>query len=100
MTKLTVRLPERVATQLRERSEADGLSLNETLVRALERGLGRASPDEADEDEWWRGLGDFIQRPPLKKHDPARLDQLREGLDPGKGSIMDDLDWTRSDRYE
>ena len=96
MTKLTVRLPERVAARLRERSETEGLSLNETLVRAVERGLDQ--PPANEDDEWWRELGDLIERPPLKKHDPARLDRMLNGIDKGKGSILDDLDWTRGDR--
>jgi hypothetical protein len=94
VAKMTIRLPERVAAQLRERSNANGLSLNETTVRAIERGLGQG---DAPDEEWWRGLGDLVERPPLKKYDPDEFDRLRRGLSPGPGSILDDLDWIRGD---
>jgi hypothetical protein len=95
VTKLTVRIPERVAARLRERSTADGHSLNETLVRALERGLDQPA---GEDDEWWRDLGDLIERPVEQRVDPEEIDRLTRGLHHGRGSILDDLDWTRGER--
>ncbi len=97
-TKLTVRLPERVVEKLRARSEADGLSLNETVVRALEHGLDH--PSSESEGEWWRSLGDLVARPPLQPFDPERLrwqqQQQPIGLDDARG-VMEELDWVRDD---
>lgn len=100
-TKLTVRLPEHVVKKLRARSEADGLSLNETVVRALEHGL-EYSASESDE-EWWRSLGDLVVRPPLQSFDPEsfhRLGQLRQQhtIDSHDArGVMEALDWVRGD---
>ena len=97
-SKITVRLPDHVAVRLRRRSDAAGLSLNETLVRALERGLDQPAPAGEEDDEWWRELGDLVERPPLGRHDPAEVKRLTKGLRPGRGSILEDLEWTRGER--
>jgi len=96
VTKMTVRLPDRVAGRLRDRSDADGLSINETLVRVLERGLDEPSR----EDEWWRALGDLIEKPPLGRYDPAAMRRFHATLTPSSTSILEDLDWVRGDATE
>ncbi|HEV2126664.1 MAG TPA: Arc family DNA-binding protein [Chloroflexota bacterium] len=100
-TKLTVRLPDRVVEKLRARSEADGLSLNETVVRTLEHGLEH--PSTQPEEEWWRALGDLVARPPLQPFDPESLHRLHQlwqqhpiGRERARG-VMDALEWVRSD---
>ena len=93
VTKLTLRLPEPVALRLREQSRAAGLSINETAVRALLRGLGDEAPD-AD----WRMLGDLVEVPPTRRYDPEEIDRLRGTLSPGARGIVEELDWVRGDR--
>jgi hypothetical protein len=90
-TKMTVRLPERVVERLRERSQADGVSINEAAVRALESGLGEEAPD-AD----WRVLGDLVEVPPRRRLDVEELRALRQRLRlAGAQAMMDELDWIR-----
>ena len=61
-TKMTLRLPDQVAKDLKALSASEGRSFNETAVRALQRGLGN-TPDE----EWWRAFGDLVAVPPTRK---------------------------------
>ena len=94
VTKVTLRLPDRVVKQLRQRSNANGHSLNEVAIRALERGLQQ--PD--DDDEWWRALGDLVERPPIGKFDPEAMRRFHATLPKTDTSIDDTLNWLRQDR--
>lgn len=91
-TKLTLRLPQALAEQLRAASQAEGRSLNETAVRLLMRALGEAEPDE-----WWRELGDLVEVPPRRRYDPEAMRRFHAtpvGLETARG-IMEELDWSR-----
>ena len=107
-TKLTLRLPERVAARLREQSRAEGRSINETAVRALLRGLEDEAPNarmgdtdtgmgDKASDAGWRVLGDLVEVPPTRRYDPDEMRRLHAELKPGTGSIDEDLDWIRGD---
>lgn len=97
-TKTTLRLPEAVARQLRERSAKENRSLNDTAVRALLVGLG----DDLGEDDWWRVYGDMVAIPPkrggfdIEAHNRAirglgiPIDQVR--------LLMDEFERDREDR--
>jgi hypothetical protein len=54
------------------------------------------------DEQWWLALGDLLERPPLAKFDPELFRELRRGTrytpDEVQG-FMDELDWTRSDRF-
>lgn len=89
--KMTVRLPERVVERLRERSQTDGVSINEAAVRALQSGLGEEVPDTD-----WRILGDLVEVPPRHRLDVEELRALRQRLHlTGAQAMMDELDWIR-----
>jgi hypothetical protein len=93
--KMTVRLPDALAAQLREKSRRSGRSLNEMVVGALARGL----ETDDDQTEWWRTLGDLIQQPPTRRYDPEEFARMRPKLKPGDAQgLMDELDWVRGDR--
>ena len=93
VTKLTVRLPDEVAQRLRKKSEHEGTSLNEAIVRAVCRELGGEAPDE-----WWRVLGDLVERPPAGRFDLEELRRFHAQLPPSSRSIDEDLEWIRQDR--
>jgi hypothetical protein len=93
VTKLTLRLPDDIAARLRAKTAQEGTSLNDAVVRAVRRDLG-----DEPEDEWWRTLGDLLERPPLAKFDPEALKRLHAKLPPSTRSIDEDLEWIRQDR--
>jgi hypothetical protein len=93
VTKLTLRLPDDVAARLRAKTAKEGTSLNDAVVRAVRRDLG-----DEPEDEWWRTLGDLLERPPLAKFDPEALKRFHALLPKTDTSIDDTLNWLRQDR--
>jgi hypothetical protein len=95
--KMTVRLPDALAAQLREKSRRSGHSLNATAIGALARGL------ETDDGqrEWWRALGDLVEEPPTERFDAAEFDRMRVQLEVGEAQgLMDELDWVRGGRLD
>jgi hypothetical protein len=99
-TKTTLRLPDEVARELKALSASEGRSLNDTAVRALQRGLG-TEPD----DDWWRIFGDLVAVPPTRgRFDVARMRERRNAagitltLEDARG-LLKALDETREDRF-
>ncbi len=90
--KVTLRLPRRLLTRLRERSQDEGRSLNETTVRTLERGLG-----EAHADEGWRVLGPLLEVAPTRRYNSQQVRRLRVALAPDARQLEEDLDWVRGE---
>jgi hypothetical protein len=98
VTKMTLRLPDHVAKQLREASKHNGRSINDTAVRALARALGEHGNDDGEGDEWWQTVGDLLEEPPRRKFDPAEFERTRPRLSvEDVQGYMDALDWTRGD---
>jgi hypothetical protein len=96
VTKVTLRLPDHLAKELRERGKLQGHSLNTVAITALARGLEQAPEDEPD--DWWHTLGDLLERPPLAKFDPEALARLQATLPKTDTSIDETLSWLRQDR--
>jgi hypothetical protein len=90
VAKATLTLPAQLLASLRERSQQEGLSLNETAVQAIERGLGGAAAEEG-----WRALGALVEVPPTLRYDADAMRQLRVGLGPSSHGLEEDLDWAR-----
>ncbi len=90
--KVTLRLPRHLLTRLRERSQEEGRSLNETTVRTLERGLG-----EAPADEGWRVFGPLLEVAPTRRYNPRQVRRQRAALAPGARRLEEDLDWARGE---
>jgi hypothetical protein len=92
IAKATLRIPRPLLTELRERSRREGRSLNETAVRAIERGLGGIAADEG-----WLALGSIVETPPALTYDADELRSLRVSLGPGSRGLLEDLDWARGE---
>jgi hypothetical protein len=93
LAKTTLRLPQPLMDELRERSRLEGRSLNETAVHAIERGLGRLAADEG-----WLALGAVLEEMPARQYDAAALRRRWSRLGPRSRGLQDDLDWVRGDR--
>jgi hypothetical protein len=91
--KATLRLPAPLLERLRERSRQEGRSLNETAVRAIERGLGGPPADEG-----WLALGPVLEVAPGHRYDPDTMRQRWARLEPAARGLPADLDWVRGER--
>lgn len=87
--RVTLRLPEPLIERLRERSAAEGRSLNDTAVQALRAGL--EGPAEAD----GRALGPLVEVPPRHRFDLSQLHRVRGDLRLDARGVMQELDWLR-----
>ena len=99
VAKFTLRLPDDVAGRLHARSQEEGHSLNETTVRAIRRGLGESETNDA----WWRALGDLVEEPPRAKFDLEEFRRLRQALHATAAEVqglLDELEWSREDRFD
>jgi len=83
--------------RLRERSRAEGRSVNEVAVDALARGLGDESPNSAV-----RVLGTLLARPATllpppatAAYEPSQMRKARQELGLRRGDLSLDLDWIR-----
>jgi hypothetical protein len=90
--KVTLRIPEHVLERLRERSQAEGRSLNDTAVDTLLAGLGETAARQG-----WRDLGDLVATPPERPYDPAEFAPLREAVTVSAAGVMDALQWVRGE---
>ena len=93
LAKATLRLPAPLLEKLRERSRQEGRSLNETAIRAIERGLGGVASDEG-----WLALGSLLEERPARRYDADQLRRRWARLGPGAHGLQEDLDWVRGDR--
>jgi len=89
MTKTTLRVPDPVMEALRERSQAEGRSVNDVAVEALQRGLGQDSPESAV-----RILGALLARAGAP-FDAVQLGEERRRLGLRSGDLSADLHWVR-----
>ncbi|HEV2954199.1 MAG TPA: hypothetical protein VG015_08920 [Candidatus Dormibacteraeota bacterium] len=92
LKKATLRIPQPLLAKLREQSLREGRSLNQTAVRAIERGLGGTVSAED-----WLALGSVIESAPTLPYDPTELRKLRAGLGPHARDLQDDLDLVRGE---
>ena len=90
MVRVTLPIPERVLLRLRERSQVEGRSMNETAVEALLQGLGEEPPAPD-----WRILGGLAEVPPAQTYDPAQWTSLRLSDASSARDLEDALDWVR-----
>ncbi|MBV8084226.1 MAG: hypothetical protein JO247_05370 [Chloroflexi bacterium] len=106
MVKTTIRLPDRVADALRQRSRDESKSINEVVVDALREGLGIA-----EDEPWWRSLEPLGITPPQRKFDREAFRKEQEELWRQLGwtaqqrhefarGLFEELDWLRSDSWE
>ncbi len=93
LAKATLRLPAPLLEKLREKSRQEGRSLNETAVRALERGIRGVASDEG-----WLALGSVLEEPPMRTFNADELRQRWDRLGPGARGLPEDLDWVRGER--
>jgi len=91
--KATLRLPAPLLERLRERSRQEGRSLNETAIRAIERGLGGPPADQG-----WRALDPVLEVVPGHAYDPDALRQRWARLESAARGLPADLDWVRRER--
>jgi hypothetical protein len=93
LAKATIRLPGPLLDRLRLKSREEGRSLNETVVHALERGLGGVVTDEG-----WLALGSVLEELPTRRYDAGELRRRWDRLGPGARGLHEDLDWVRGER--
>lgn len=94
MTKTTLRIPDYLFDELRERSRQQRTSLNATAIDALRRGLGKGTSNPAMSDL----LGPLIVQPATMTFDPDELERRLSGLTEEQRDLSTALDWTREDR--
>lgn len=90
VVKTTLTLSPALMARLRERSEQEGRPLNETAVRALERGLGGAAADEG-----FIAVDAVVEVPPVRRYDLEEMARLRRDLGAAARGLQEDLDWAR-----
>jgi hypothetical protein len=95
LAKATFRIPKPLMAKLRDQSRQEGRSLNETALRALEKGLGGLAVDEG-----WLALGSLVEVPPKRPFDVDELRKLKSRLGPGSWGLEEELDWVRGERIE
>jgi hypothetical protein len=92
--KTTLRLPDPLLVELRERSRQEGRSLNATAVDALWRGLGVEPADR----ELNAILGSFIAERATTTYEPRRVEERLAQLSDNARHLGEALEWTREDR--
>ena len=86
----TLHVPDALTERLRQQSQAEGRSINETAVRALVACL-----EESPQERWWTDLIALVAAPPTRRYDPERLRQLQAGLNVDPEDLLKELDWVR-----
>lgn len=92
LAKATLRLPGPLLEKLREMSRQEGRSLNDTAVRAIERGLGGTAQDES-----WLALSTVLEEAPARPYDADKVRRRWSRLGPGVRGLHEDLDWVRGE---
>lgn len=82
-------MPDQIFQRLREQSEAQGRSIDETALRAIRIGLGEPSPPP-----WWSDLGALLAKAPTRRFMPERPRTVEDDARPDEDILLD-LDWVR-----
>jgi hypothetical protein len=88
-TRVTLTMPDQDFQRLRDQSEAEGRSIDETALRAIRVGLG-----ESSSPPWWNDLGALLAKTPTRRFEQERFPNVEDGAGPDEDILLD-LDWVR-----
>lgn len=99
MAQILTRIDDSLHIRLKERAAAEGRSLNDLVIEALERELARGSTGGRDAAlARLRHLGKLATPRVPAEPRPATHDEIVEGLRGAADAVLEGLEWSRGPR--